>query len=332
MAQAQSAPSADSVSILVLGDINLGRMVGQVLLKGKIDYPFEKFDNVLTRGEIIFANLECPVTDQHGETQNPKSNIVFCAPPEAAKTLRNSGISVVSTANNHAYDYGRKGIRETIQFLNQDSIPFIGTVSDSGSGFTPVILDRHNIRIGFLAYTQTVNIRGAWAGMISLFDSARVQREIDTLKTKVDFVIVSYHGGDEYKDVPGKSAEGHFRFIAECGADIVLGHHPHVPQGVQEYHGSLIFYSLGNAVFHQPQRFWTQRAFAGLVELKKRNGKKEISSIELIPFHPGFQPRTDLSKEDITKLMNRIKKLSTVTFTQTERGYFVKSSAFSNEY
>ena len=166
---AQSSDSLASVSLLALGDVNLGRTVGQEILKGNVDYPFEKFGDVLKRAEIVFANLECPVTDQNGETQSLKSNVIFCAPPSAATTLRRAGVTVVSTANNHAFDYGFKGLRETIKFLNQDSINFTGTVADSGVEFAPVIIERNNVRIGIVAYTQTVNmVRGTKSGLISV--------------------------------------------------------------------------------------------------------------------------------------------------------------------
>jgi poly-gamma-glutamate capsule biosynthesis protein CapA/YwtB (metallophosphatase superfamily) len=196
----------------------------------------------------------------------------------------------------------------------------------AGEKFDPVVIERKGMKVGIVAYTQTVNFQKKWKGLISLFDSARAQREILALKPNVDFVIASYHGGDEYKDIPGASANRDMKLLAEFGADIVLGHHPHVPNGIELYRGCWIFYSLGNAVFNQPQRFWTQRSFAVLLEFEKRNGQKKISSIELIPFHPGFQPSTDLTQEETQELMNRIQMLSTVSITHTERGYFVKSS------
>jgi poly-gamma-glutamate synthesis protein (capsule biosynthesis protein) len=322
----QNSDSVMSVSLLALGDVNLGRAVGQEILKDKTDFPFEKFDSVLARAEIIFANLECPVTDQNGETQSPKSNVIFCAPPGAAATLRRAGVTVVSTANNHAFDYGLKGLQETIKFLYKDSVRFAGTVMNAGEEFRPAIIERNGIKFGILAYTQTVNMHRRWKGLISIFDSTRACSEIHALKPQVDFVIASYHGGDEYKDVPGESAEREMKLLAEFGADFIFGHHPHVPNGIEVYRGCWIFHSLGNAVFNQPQRFWTQRSFAALLQLEKRNGHKEISSIELIPFHPGYQPSTDLNKNETQELMNRIQMLSTVSITHTERGYFVKLS------
>jgi poly-gamma-glutamate synthesis protein (capsule biosynthesis protein) len=310
--------------MLALGDVNLGRTVGQKILQGNMEFPFERFNNVLARGEIIFANLECPVTDQHGETQSPKSNVIFCAPPAAAASLRRAGVSVVSTANNHAFDYGVTGLQETIRFLSEDSIQFTGTVMNAGEDFKPALVERHGIKFGLVAYTQTVNMHKRWTGFISVFDSARAWREIQALKSKVDFVIASYHGGDEYKDVPGKSAQRDMKLLAAFGADVVFGSHPHVPNGIEWYSGCWIFHSLGNAVFNQPQRYWTQRSFAALMVFEKRNSRKNISSIELIPFHPGYQPCADLNSDDTRELMNRIQMLSTVSITRTERGYFVK--------
>jgi len=320
----QEPDSAVQVSLLALGDVNLGRAVGQQILKGNIDYPFEKFGDVLSRGDVVFANLESPVTDQNGETQSPKSNVIFCAPPGAASSLRRAGVTVVATANNHAFDYGLKGLQETIRFLSQDSIRFTGTVMRAGDEFKPAIIERHGMRIGVVAYTQTVNMHSRWHGLISVFDSARARGEIQALKAGVDFVVASYHGGDEYKDVPGESAEREMKLLAAFGADVVLGHHPHVPNGIERFHGCWIVYSLGNAVFNQPQRFWTQRSVAAVLTLEKRNGRKEISSIELIPFHPGFQPARDLSPGEIKDLMDRMQMLSTVPIIHTERGYFVK--------
>ncbi len=312
-----------STTLLALGDVNLGRVVGQKILKGEIDYPFEKFQDVLSRADIIFANLESQVTDQKGETQSPKSNIVFCAPPEAAKTLKRANISIVSTANNHAYDYGLKGLRETIKFLNEEKVPFVGIRSDTNAKFESVVIEKNDIKIGFVAYTQILNIRSKWDGLISFFDSVRAYNEINDLKTKADFVVASYHGGDEYKDKPGSNAERDMRLLAEFGADIVFGHHPHVPNGIEIYQNNVIFHSLGNAVFNQPQRYWTQRSFAPLIKLEKRNGRKVITSIEIIPFRPGFQINTDLSLENINELIARIQLLSTVSIIQNERGYFV---------
>lgn len=322
--QAQSIDSITSVSFLAFGDVNLGRAVGQKILKGDTSFPFQKIEGILKRADIIFANLECPVTDQNGETQSPKSNVVFCGPPGAAVTLRKAGVTVVSTANNHAYDYGLKGLRETIKFLSSEGIQFTGTVNDSGLQFIPVIIERKGIKFGIVAYTKTMNFGVEWNGFVSLFDSARGQQEIATLKPEVDFIIASYHSGEEYKDIPDECAIHNIRLLAEFGVDVVIGHHPHVTQGIEIYQECMVFYSLGNAVFNQPQKYWTQRSFAVLIGFEKYYNRKTILSIELIPFRPGFQPTNDLSIAEKQELINRTQKLSNVSIKYTERGYFVE--------
>jgi poly-gamma-glutamate capsule biosynthesis protein CapA/YwtB (metallophosphatase superfamily) len=325
MLRAQDADSAIGISFLALGDVNLGRAVGQKILSGDTTYPFEGIRSVLDRADIVFANLESPISDQNGETQSPKSNIIFCAPPAAGASLRLAGITVVSTANNHAFDYGVKGLRETIRFLSEEGIGFAGTVADSGVAFRPAIIERGGMRIGIVAYTQMVNFRFGWRGLISEFDSARARREIEKLRPSVDFIIASYHGGEEYKDVPDANAACAVHALAEFGANAVVGHHPHVTQGIEIYRNCLIFQSLGNAVFYQPQRRWTRRSFAALLRLEKRGNKRTISSIQLIPFRAGLQPATDLTLAEEREIINRTRKLSTVTITNTERGYFVKT-------
>lgn len=324
---AQTNDSINTFSLLALGDINLGRLVGQKILQGETYFPFEKFDTVLNRADEIFANLESQITDQNGETQSPKSNLIFCAPPQAALSLKQARIFNVSTANNHAFDYGLKGLLETIDYLNNQNILFTGTKKKLYEDFLPIIIERNNIKVGILAYTETVNMsRGVKSGLISIFDSTRAQMEINNLKQLVDFIIVSYHGGDEYKDYPNKTVKNTMKFLAECGVDIIIGHHPHVPQGINKIGNCIVFYSLGNAVFNQPQHYWTQRSFAALIHFYKGKETKKISNIELIPFKTGIQPNIDFDENEEINIIERIKKLSLVNIFQNGGRYFIELS------
>jgi poly-gamma-glutamate capsule biosynthesis protein CapA/YwtB (metallophosphatase superfamily) len=323
--QAQQQDSVLHATLLAVGDINLGRSVGQELLKGKTDYPFERIALLFHEADIVFANLESPISEQHGETQSQTSNIVFCAPPVAAVSLRNANIRIVSTANNHEFDYGMKGLNETIQYLTAAGIKFTGTTLDSNK-FIPVIVQCNGITIGILAYTQLVNIHNGWRGRISFFDSLRAAEEIHCLKQKVDVVIASFHGGTEYSDMPDSLTKQQLQWLAESGADIVLGHHPHVPQGVERHGKSWIINSLGNAVFYQPQRKWAVWSFAVKFLFEKRNSATGVSSIQLIPFRPGYQPTTQISKQESEYVMARISKLSNVMISKKEEGYFVENT------
>ncbi|HVN47878.1 MAG TPA: CapA family protein [Bacteroidota bacterium] len=323
--KAQQQDSLLHATLLAVGDINLGRSVGQELLKGRVDYPFEKMTSLFHQADMVFANLESPISEQHGETQSPTSNIVFCAPPVAAASLRNAHITIVSTANNHEFDYGTKGLDETIQCLKEVGIKFAGTTTDSNT-FAPAMLQCHGITIGVLAYTQLVNFHYGWRGRISLFDSARAAEEIRHLKQKVDVVIASFHGGTEYSDMPDTLTNHQLHWLAECGADLVLGHHPHVPQGVERYGQSWIVHSLGNAVFYQPQRKWAVWSFAAEFMFEKRNSGTRVSSIQLIPFRAGYQPTATISAKEADYVITRISKLSNVIIKKNEQGYFVENT------
>lgn len=321
---AQEKDSTTQVKVFLFGDVNLGRTVGQELLRGNLDFPFKFVKDTLARADIVFANLESQLSDQSGETQHPQYNLIFCGPPMGAKALRQANVSVVSTANNHAYDYGMKGLKETIGNLKGEGIYCTGTSEDSVSSFSPAIIERNGIRVGFLAYTQFVNLKGKWSGRISLYDFERAQREIADIRTKVDFIIASYHGGVEYVDKPNKTTLRQLQGLADAGADIVVGHHPHYPQGVEQYNNKLIFYSLGNFVFSQPQYEWTQKAFGVEIVIKKQADSVILDSVRLIPLRAGLQPsfvRTDGEKNTI---IARIKKLSNSQITEINGSHFIQ--------
>lgn len=306
------------------GDVNLGRAVGQELLKGNLEYPFEHVRALLRQTDIVFVNLESHLSEQGGETQHPKDNYVFCGPPVGAESLRRAGVTIVSTANNHAYDYRMKGLRETIQFLRQEGVQYVGTSEDSVSLFPPVVLERNGIRLGFVAYTEFVNIAGPWKGRIATFDRSRAQREIDSARRDADLVIASYHGGSEYTDEPQKYTQARMRDLADAGADIVLGHHAHVPQGIEERNGRLIFYSLGNFVFYQPQRIWTQTGIGVEIVVARGGGKVGIYDVRILPVRAGKQPTFVLSEAERSALYERLQRLSNVTIDQQESFFVIR--------
>lgn len=321
---AQEKDSTAQIRVLLFGDVNLGRTVGQELLKGNLDFPFKLVKDTLAKSDIVFVNLESQLSEQGGETQSPQYDLIFCGPPCGAKALKQAGISVVSTANNHAYDYGMKGLRETIGNLKSEGIYSTGTSEDSVSSFSPAIVERNGMRIGFLAYTQFVNLKGKWKGRISLYDFERAQREIANIRTKVDFVIASYHGGVEYVDKSNKATLRQLKGLADAGADIVVGHHPHYPQGVERYNNKLVFYSLGNFVFSQPQYELTQKAFGVELIVKKRADKVVLDSVRLIPLTAGLQPSFVMADDVKKAMVTRIKKLSNTPITETNGSYFIQ--------
>jgi poly-gamma-glutamate capsule biosynthesis protein CapA/YwtB (metallophosphatase superfamily) len=324
MLKGQDRQSESRLSLMSFGDVNLGRAVGQELLKGNLDYPFKWVKDTLAKSDLVFVNLESQLSEQGGETQHPKYNLIFCGPPVGAEALKRANISVVSTANNHAFDYGVRALKETILNLQGAGIPFVGTSVDSVDHSDPVIVEREGMRIGFLAYTQFVNLKGPWIGRIALFEAQRARRDIDSLRAKVDIVVVSYHGGEEYKDNPSEKLRRDFRTLADAGADVVVGHHPHYVQGIEMYRGKLLCYSLGNFVFYQPQLEWTQFGLGVEIGFMRRGAHVLIDHARLLPLRAGLQPAFTVSSEEKKAFFNRLKKLSPAHLYEKDGAWFIR--------
>lgn len=320
----QIPESESRLRLLLFGDVNLGRAVGQELLKGDLEYPFRLVRDTLTRADVVFVNLESQLSDQNGETQHPRYNLIFCGPPIGAAALKQANVSVVSTANNHAFDYGSRALRETIQNLQNAGVLFVGTSNDSVDSSSPAILEKDGIRIGFLAYTQFVNLKGPWAGRIAVYDEQRALREIEALRSKVDVIVASYHGGAEYVELPSEKVRRDFRTLADAGADIVVGHHPHYVQGVQMYQGKLLFYSLGNFVFYQPQLEWTQFGLGVQIEFVRHATNVHMESARLIPVRSGLQPSFVLAPGEEQSFIQRLKKLSPAQLHEKHGAWFIQ--------
>ncbi len=330
VATAGATQDSSSVTVLAFGDVNLGRSVGQEILKGNIDHPFDSIRVFLQHADLVFVNLESQLTDQNGLTQHPKDRFIFCGPPEGALSLRRAGVDIVSTANNHAFDYGMRGLVETIENLVNAEVAYVGTGKDSVGTFSPAILTRKEIRIGFVAYTEFVNIKGEWGGRISLFDTKRVRKEIGELRRQVDVVIASYHGGAEYVDEPPKRTRMQMQALVDAGADVVLGHHPHVPQGLEIYKGKLIVHSLGNFVFYQPQRFWTQRGIGVELTFVKHASSTTLTHARLLPVRVGKQPSYLHDPTEREGLLTRLQALSPLPLNEHEGWFSLGISQFTD--
>jgi poly-gamma-glutamate synthesis protein (capsule biosynthesis protein) len=305
------------IRFLAVGDINLGRSVGQQILRGDTLFPFAAIRDTLLSYDVVFGNLESCLSDQGGETQNPDNNLVFTGPPAGAATLRKGGVQIVSTANNHALDYGVKGWSETMANLGQAGVAFVGTARDSARLAGPVILERRGIRIAFFACTDLMNHPGpGWKRRVAWADTSALLPRIREARAAADLVVVSYHGGDEYADTPSASAVQFARRVADAGAALFLGHHPHVPYGIERRGGALIVHSLGNFVFRQPSRFWTKRSFALAATIVKDSLGTRIEGYSVLPVLAGACPSFAVDRADRDTIFHRIRTLSSPEVTE----------------
>jgi poly-gamma-glutamate synthesis protein (capsule biosynthesis protein) len=233
--------------------VELARATGRKLLANPAYDPFATLRPELEHADVRFVNLEGPLSDQRGETMSPRNSLIFTGPPVGAEALARARITLVSTANNHAWDYGRSGLLETIANLDRAGVAHAGTGATLDAARAPTVVEVSGWRIGLVAVTDVFNF-GPLAGheaaeYLARADPAAVAASVATARARgADVVVVSVHVGDEYVEQPLVRTRALMHAMVDAGADVVAGHHPHVAQGAEWYAGKPIFYSLGNVL------------------------------------------------------------------------------------
>ena len=262
------------IRAIFVGDVMLSRYVKDSVynnFNGDYRKLFTYVEPFLRGADIVFGNLENPVTDdkltikdnavpliQHPFKGFRSLNNLCCsfgAEVQTLDALKWAGFNVVNIANNHLGDAGIKGIEDTIDNLRNAGINYVGGGLDANEAHKPYVFDKNRVKIGILGYS---NVRSSkiWkstetrAGM-SIYDDKDVEKDLVLTKKLSDIVIVSMHYGDEGDISPDSNQIKTDHLMIDNGASIVIGHHPHVVQPIELYHGGLIAYSLGNFVFDE---------------------------------------------------------------------------------
>ncbi len=291
---ARGAPAPRRLVVVAGGDVNLARELGQEILRDPASVrPFAGLDPILRAADLRLVNLESQLSDQGGETQSPYNRLVFTGPPGGAEVLAASGIDVVSLANNHMWDYGKRALFETLSHLERAGVATVGATRDPERMYEPLVIRRGAWSIALFAVTHIWN-QGefgshegrhhvAWAR----FD--RLAKRLEEARRAHDVVLVSYHGGAEYLEMPMAFTKEYVGAVMRWGADAVLGHHPHVPQGVGWHRGRPVFYSLGNLVFGMHREHeWTGMGLLARLTFERPAGCEERScqrmDVEACPY------------------------------------------------
>ncbi len=276
--------------LIFAGDVMFSRAVRREIL-GKKDssMPFRKIAPLLQGADLTFVNLESPFSD---EGPYHEGGLVFHAAPEMIEGLQLAGVNIASTANNHARDCGPHGVEFTLKWLRQHGIRPIGSAETEQAAHEGVIFARNGVRFGFLGYTFDQK-NGNWKDIdprIPLTDPVVVARDVAELKKRCDVVIVSMHNGIEYQPKPSEAQITFAHAAIDAGAKLVIGHHPHVVQPSEEYHGGLIFYSLGNFVFDQYQREATQHGEVVQISFLGREiVNSHVMNVKITPSGPELE-------------------------------------------
>jgi poly-gamma-glutamate capsule biosynthesis protein CapA/YwtB (metallophosphatase superfamily) len=263
-----------SIVLAAGGDVNFGRECGQAILQDLAYDPFSGLGPAWTSADARFVNLESQLSEQNGVTQHPRHRLIFTGPPGGADVLARAGVSLVSTANNHAWDYGKSALLETIANLERAQVPFTGTGRDLSQAYRPVRLHVNGLSLALFAVTHVWNqppfATHEGRDFVAWAELDKLRAGVEQARRENDFVLVSYHGGEEYVHAPNERTRRFADAVMALGVDAVVGHHPHVPQGIGWAEGRPILYSLGNLAFagHRVKP-WTRQSFFARLELRK---------------------------------------------------------------
>ncbi len=299
----------NSMKIGVVGDIFLCRGIETICQTEGYDYPFRQIAETMRAYDITFANLENPISER-GVAAKKDPWITFRAKPESVHALKYAGIDIVSLANNHMNDYGKDALLDTIDILKDNDILSVGAGLNEEHARKAVVIEKNNTRIAFLAFHHLFGhtIKPATStspGLAPLVEKQCID-EIKKAKAHSDIVIVSVHWGVDYYNYPSPYYIQLSRSFVDAGCNIVIGHHPHVLQGYEKYNEGLIFYSLGNFVFDDPNPLTKLTAILS-VTIENR----KIASYKIIPVYDDGSHQIKIAKGEIEeKIMVRMHNLS----------------------
>lgn len=251
-----------TITLMAVGDISLQTL--------RNEPPFNRIKAVFEEADILFGNLETVISNRGTPAEK---SVVLSASPDKILYMKEAGFDVLNLANNHILDRGPEGFDDTLLALSEHGLPFIG-VGNSALSKTLEIIERKGLRVGFLGYSESGGRYHDQGIYVNRVDTQRIISDILSIKPDCDFAIVSLHWGIEKVFYPAPEQIALARALVDAGATVVLGHHPHVIQGIERYKDGLIAYSLGNFQFEfDPEECSSKHS--------KRTGQSYILKIEL---------------------------------------------------
>ncbi len=269
--QPQQEPS---VSILAFGDLMLDRAVRTTILNHGADYPFVSIEQFLNGHDIVVANAEGPFTNNTSVATADRLQFTF--DPGELPTLHNLGFTLLSQANNHAFNFGAAGLRESQANIRASGIGTFGDPQNDDPG--PSLQIIHGQTVAFIGYHQFLGT------------DTKVLEAIREAKTLGAFTILYPHWGVEYSTTTSAFQRAEAHAFIDAGADAVLGAHPHVIEPIEIYNGKAIFYSMGNFIFDQSNSGPTSEGLAIEITLTPSQATYTIDPLDIAHAQASLMP------------------------------------------
>ncbi len=253
LSQAESQEGA-VCTLLFAGDVLLSDHVLKAYEKagGIHGVLNEGYRQAIENADYFFVNQEFPFSSRGTKAEDKQ--YTFRLPPEKVSLFQEMGIDGVTLANNHALDYGRDALLDSCVVLDQAGIAHTGAGENLDEAKRPVTAEIRGKKVGIIGATRVIPVAD-WAasagrpGMLAAYDSGLLLEEIRAMRQSADYLVVCIHWGIEREEEPQEYQRTLGRQMIDAGADLVIGSHPHVLQGIEYYQGKPIIYSLGNFVF-----------------------------------------------------------------------------------
>lgn len=295
------SPSATTTEFIFVGDIMLARHVDFLSKQAKDEeYPFLKIKDFLVAADFTVGNLEGPIIKNHFVV--PNNTVRFSFAPNKAEVLARVGFDYLSQANNHTNDPYLGAETETKEYLAQNNI--IGFGQNKNSGQDKAVRISKN--------GQEINLFGLY-DFGGDFDETKALDKISQQVEENVLDIVFVHWGVEYNTQHSRGQEILAHKLIDSGVDLIIGHHPHVVQDIEQYKNKYIFYSLGNFIFDQYFSVNTQQGLALKLILDATENR-----IELYPVDIKLAQASLMAEEDKTKFLENLNQNSKLDFKLTE--------------
>ncbi|GAF64421.1 capsular polysaccharide biosynthesis protein [Bacillus sp. TS-2] len=301
-----------TITIGSIGDILLHERA-YVLAETEDGYDFtpmlDEVGDLIKAPDFMMANQESiPGGVEIGLSTYPSFN----SPQEIVRDLHYYGVDMFIGANNHTLDRGMKAVESALDYYDELGVDYVGIYRDTEDRNKDRIVEVEGITIGVLAYTYGTNgipLPENNPDVVALIEEEQMKKEIESLRSSVDVLVVHMHWGDEYAREPNDEQIRLSNMLSEQGVDVIFGHHPHVIQPIeiieQEKHKTVVFYSLGNFYSGQEYDFTDLGGVATIDIIKNQMGEEEEITLD----NPLIEPTLVLRSEN---------NYQVVPFTQTE--------------
>lgn len=296
----------ENVTLVFSGDVLLSNYVlDNYETSGISGIVSEEMVDEMRNADITMINEEFPFSVRGNQAQDKQ--FTFRVDPVYVKIFQELGIDVVTVANNHALDYGKEALSDTFQTLDDADIAYVGAGETNERAAEPYKVEAGGKTFGILAASRVIpevswNVENQQPGMLCTYDSRILCDAINKAKETCDYVVVYVHWGIERDNVPQDYQRQLGKEYIDAGADMVIGSHPHVLQGIEYYNEKPIVYSLGNYIFNQE--------IGSTLLLKATVSPQNKTELQLIPAYAAGAKTQKMAEVDSAKLYQFMEDIS----------------------